>query len=62
MKSQLELLAMFYSRLAELQDGCIKRNNPTLAERKRIELSLLYDILGDDIPEEYWEAVETELE
>ena len=61
MKTKQELLSMLYSKLAELQDGRIKVNNPTFAEQLKIELSLLYDILGDDAPEEFWEQIEKEL-
>ena len=61
MKTKQELLSMLYSKLAELQDGRIKVNNPTFAEQLKIELALLYDILGDDVPEELWEQIEKEL-
>ena len=61
MKTKQELLSMLYSKLAELQDGRIKVNNPTFAEQLKIELALLYDILGDDVPVEFWEQIEKEL-
>ena len=61
MKTKQELLSMLYSRLAELQDGRIKTVNPTAAEKLRIELNLLWDILGEDVPEEYWEQIEEEI-
>ena len=61
MKTKQELLSMLYSKLAELQDGRIKVNNPTFAEQLKIELALLYDIFGDDVPEEFWEQIEKEL-
>ena len=57
MKNKQELLSMLFARLAELQDGRIKTNN-TVAEKLRIELALLYAVLGDDIPEEYWCQIE----
>lgn len=60
MKTKQELLEMLYSRLAELQDGRIKEFNPALAEKISIELALLSDILGDDVPEEYWEQIDRE--
>jgi hypothetical protein len=60
MKSKEELLKMLYSRLAELQDGRIKEENPEYAKQEAVELGLLYDILGDEVKEEYWEAIETE--
>lgn len=61
MKSKQELLLMLYSKLAELQDGRIKVNNPAFAEQLQIELDLLYDILGDDVPEEFLGQIEKEL-
>ena len=54
MKQKQELLSMTYSRLAELQNGRNGYANPDLYVKLSIELSLLYDILGEDIPEEYW--------
>jgi len=61
MKSKEELLQMLYVRLAELQDGRVKVNTPELARNLKTELSLLYEILGEDIPEEYWEQIEEEI-
>ena len=58
MKTQQQLLQMLYSRLAELQDGRIKTVNPIIAKKLQTELNLLWDILGDDVPEEYWEQIE----
>ena len=61
MKTQQELLSMLYSRLAELQDGRIKTVNPIIAKKLQTELNLLWDILIDDVPEEYWEQIEEEI-
>lgn len=61
MKTKQEILSMLYSRLAELQDGRIKTVNPTIAKRFQTELNLLWDILGEDVPEEYWEQIEVEV-
>ena len=61
MKTQQELLQMLYSRLAELQDGRIKTVNPTVAKKLQTELNLLWDVLGEDVPEEYWEQIEEEI-
>lgn len=58
MKTKQELLQMLFSRLAELQDGKAKQDKPNLAEKLKIELALLYDILGEEVPEEYWEQIE----
>ena len=58
MKTKKELLEMLFSRLAELQ--YIKDNSlrERLTLKLRTELSLLYNILGDDVPEEYQEEIE----
>lgn len=61
MKTKQEILSMLYSRLAELQDGRIKTVNSTIAKRLQTELNLLWDILGEDVPEEYWEQIEVEV-
>ena len=61
MKTKQELLQMLYSRLAELQDGRIKTVNPTIAKMLQTELNLLWDILGEDVPKEYWEQIEEEI-
>ena len=61
MKTKQELLSMLFARLAELQHGGIKIDNPEYAKQEAIELSLLYDILGDEVPEEYWEQIEKEI-
>lgn len=61
MKTKQELLQMLFARLAELQDlnkKPITTQNATLVSRLQAELSLLYDILGEEVPEEYWEQIE----
>ena len=58
MKTKQKLLQMLYGRLAELQNGKVKQDKPNLAEKLKIELALLYDILGEEVPEEYWEQIE----
>lgn len=60
MKTLEELLSMLFTRLAELQDGNIKNSNPEYAKQEAIEMGLLYDILGEEVPEEYWETIEEE--
>lgn len=52
---------MLFTRLAELQDGRVKENNSEYAKKEKIELYLLYEILGEEVPEEYWEQIETEI-
>ena len=58
---QQELLEMLFAKLAELQDGRIKTVNPKVAEILRTELNLLWNILGEDVPEEYWEQIEEKI-
>ena len=61
MKTKQELLQMLFARLAELQDlnkKPITTQNATLVSRLQAELALLYDILGEEVPEEYWEQIE----
>lgn len=53
MKTKNELLQMLFAKLAELKNG-----NSPVTERLSIELKLLYDILGEDVPEEYWDKIE----
>jgi len=60
MKTTEELLQMLYSRLTELTDGTIKITNPEYAKQEAIELGLLYDILGEEVKEDYWEMIEKE--
>ena len=61
MKTKQELLEMLFAKLAELQDERIKTVNPTVAKKLQTELNLLWDILGEDVPEEYWEQIEEEI-
>lgn len=58
MKSKQEILIMLYVTLAELQS---KTAGKELVEYLKIRLELLYDILGDDVPEEYWRQIEQEI-
>ena len=68
MKTKQELLEMLFAKLAELQDiNKQPLNNNTvvqttqLVQRLQIEVALLYDILGKDVPEEYLEQIEEEI-
>ena len=61
MKTKQELLEMLFSRLSELQDGRIKTVNTTMTKKLQTELNLLWDILIEDVPEEYWEQIEEEI-
>ena len=60
MKNKDELLKMLYERLTELEDGRIKTENPEFAKHEAVELGLLYDILGEEVKEAYWERIEKE--
>lgn len=53
MKTKQELLEMLFAKLAELQDGRIKTVNPIIAKKLQTELNLLWDILGEDVSDEY---------
>ena len=55
MKTVYELKAMLFERLAEIKQGGLV---PSYDEQCRIELALLYDILGEEIDEEYWDEIE----
>ena len=57
MKTKEELLHKLLSKLDELEDGRVKVDNPALAHRLGIELALLDYILGDDVPNEYWDRI-----
>lgn len=54
MKSKEEIMKRLFATLAELQGTTTEQ----VHEKLCIELSVLNDILGDDIPEEYWEQIE----
>lgn len=57
MKSLEEIKSMLFAILAELQDGRTTENNPDLKEYLKIRLELLVDILGDDLPGEYYQQI-----
>lgn len=68
MKTKQELLQMLFAKLAELQDLNKKGfasntvvQTAQFTQRLQIEVALLYGILGDDVPEEYWEQIEEEI-
>ena len=64
MKTRQELLEMLFAKLSELQDmkhKPINARTATYVVRLQTELILLYDILGDDVPEEYWKQIEEEI-
>lgn len=55
MKSKEEILKDLLVTLAELQNGVHGEILKTYLETK---LQILYDILGEDVSEEYWEQIE----
>lgn len=55
MKSKEEILKDLLATLNELQNGVSGEILKTYLETK---LSILYDILGEDVPEEYWDQIE----
>lgn len=60
MKAQNEIYRDLMCTLNELQSGST-RTNPGLDIMLRHKLAVLYDILGDDVPEDFWEQIELEL-
>lgn len=58
MKTKKELLQMLFAKLAELQNMIKIGVQPSLLMVLQTEVALLYDILGEDVPEEYWEQIE----
>lgn len=55
MKTTAEIKEMLFERLAELQAGGLTER---YEEQCKIELALLYDILGDEIEEEHCAIIE----
>jgi len=58
MKKKEEILKDLYCTLAELESNT---GGKDLRNYLRIELQILYDILGEDVKEEYWERIEEEI-
>lgn len=71
MKTKEEILSMFFARISEyearqavLESECNAyekynlRHTSVLFMKLPTEIRLLADILGEDIPEEYWELIE----
>ena len=61
MKTQEWMYKKLFATLAELQSGTTE-TNPGLDKHLRHDLELLYDILDDEVPEEYWEQIEKEID
>lgn len=56
MKTTDELKAMLFERLAEIERGGLTERYD---EQCRVELALLFDILGDEIDVAYWSRIES---
>lgn len=52
---ETQLKSKLFANLNELQHGVA---DESVSAMLKIELSLLYDILGEKIDEEYWEQIE----
>lgn len=55
MRTADELKAMLFERLAEIERGGLTER---YEEQCRIELALLFDILGEEIDKDYWQRIE----
>lgn len=62
MKTKEELLKSLFAVLTELQQSDIKQKNPALARVLQTKLGVLFDVLGEDTPEEYWEDIQSEID
>lgn len=58
MKSEEEILKDLFCILAELQSGTTSGD---LEKYLRIKLEVLYNVMGEDVPEEFWEQIEYEI-
>lgn len=58
MKAEQEILKGLLAILAELQSGTASGDLETYL---RIKLGIYYDVLGESVPEAYWEQIEKEL-
>lgn len=58
MKKEQDILKTLFAILAELQSGTVSGDTEKYL---RIKLGIYYDILGESVPEEYWEQIEKEI-
>ena len=58
MKKEQDILKTLFAILAELQSGTVSGDTEKYL---RIKLEVYYDILGESVPEEYWEQIEKEI-
>ena len=59
MKTKQEILKDLFATLTELKEGVY---NPSLDTYLKVKLETLYNVLGEDVPEEYWDEIEEILE
>ena len=59
MKTKQEILKDLFATLTELKEGV---DNPSLDTYLKVKLETLYNVLGEDVPEEYWDEIEEILE
>lgn len=55
MKKKDEILSMLFAKVAELESGQANEKAERMLE---IQIGILYDILGDEVPEEWAEKIE----
>ena len=62
MKNKNEMLSMLMAKLAEFKARPESANIETckiaIGIKLAIEIRLLYDLLGEEVPEEYWDELE----
>ena len=59
MKTKQEILKDLFATLTELKEGV---DSPSLDTYLKVKLETLYNVLGEDVPEEYWDEIEEILE
>ena len=62
MKNKTEMLSMLMAKLAEFkarpESANIDTSRIATGIKLAIEIRLLYDLLGEEVPEEYWDELE----
>jgi len=55
MKTKQEILKDLFDTLAELESGKVANG---LKRYLKVKLETLYEVMGEDVPEEYWDRIE----
>ena len=55
MKTKQEILKDLFATLAELESGSVSGG---LKRYLKVKLETLYNVMGEDVPEEYWQRIE----